>query len=206
MARGLVDEHRLTDEHRQAILAAIPARVKAKANWPELEQKALADLDEIVAGYRTMHARRQRYPLAKERKRWHRIGDLTEKLAVEMRELRREIPWNDPDPLWPNRFLTALWEIHNKVQFRFAWHDTWAAFRGTQNPHREFLYWGVLRVWTERLDGQLKYSLSPKGEPIGPLVRFFITCVEPVLDAETPRAGVADIIDRERNRRAKHPV
>jgi len=26
------------------------------------------------------------------------------------------------------------------------------------------------------------------------------------LDAETPRAGVADIIDRERNRRAKHPV
>jgi len=51
VARGLVDEHRLTDEHRQAILAAIPARVKAKANWPELEQKALADLDEIVAGY-----------------------------------------------------------------------------------------------------------------------------------------------------------
>jgi hypothetical protein len=118
-----------------------------------------------------------------------------------MRKLGRETPWNDPDPLWPNRFLTALWEVHNKVQVRSSWHDTWAAFRGTRNPHREFLYWGVLRVWIERLDGQLKYSLSPKGEPIGPLVRFFIACVEPVLDAETPRVGIPDIIDRARRHR-----
>jgi len=61
-------------------------------------------------------------------------------------------------------------------------------------------------VWTEVLNGQLQYSRNPQGEPTGPLVRFLTACVEPILGDETPRAGVADIIDRERDRRAKHPV
>ena len=37
----------------------------------------------------------------------------------------------------------------------------------------------------------------------GPLVRFFVACVEPILGNKTPGAGIADIIDREREARAK---
>jgi hypothetical protein len=80
------------------------------------------------------------------------------------------------------------------------------AFRGTQDPHRESLYSGVLRVWTEDLNGQLQYAKNRQGKPTGPLVRFLTACVEPILGEETPRAGIADIIDRERHRRAKHPI
>jgi len=52
----------------------------------------------------------------------------------------------------------------------------------------------------------LQYSRNKQGKPTGPLVRFFAACVEPILGEETPREGVADIIDRESNRRAKHSV
>jgi hypothetical protein len=203
-ARGLRDEHRLTDEHQQVILAAIPPHVTAKANWAKLEEKVWSDLDQIIAGYRMLNSRRRNYPIAAKRRRYDRMADLTKKLAAELRIERRETPWSDPDPLWPNRALAALWDVHNKVQVRSAWHETWAAFRGTQNPYREFLYWGILRVWTDRLGGELKYSMSRKGKPVGPLVRFFTACVEPVLGPdETPRTGIADIIERERESRRR---
>ena len=42
-----------------------------------------------------------------------------------------------------------------------------------------------------------------QGVPSGPLIRFFVACVEPVLGDKTPRAGIADIIDREKKARAK---
>jgi hypothetical protein len=171
-----------------------------------MSPEAWADLAEIIVGYRTFEYRRTPYPIAAERKRWQRIDDLTTKLAAELRLLRRQMPWPadpgaEPHPLWFKRGLAALWEIKNEVEIRAGYHAIWRAHRARQNPHREFLYGGVLRVWTDRLGGELKYSISAGGKPGGPLVRFFLACVEPVLAAETPRTGIADIIDRERKAR-----
>ena len=76
-------------------------------------------------------------------------------------------------------------------------------FGGRQNPHRELLYWGVMRVWTDRLGGELRYSNGRADAPRSP---------DPVLcglcraDPGGRNAGIstiADIIDRERKARAK---
>jgi hypothetical protein len=197
----------ISDEHSRNILTAIPSRMMAKGDRARLERIVLVKLDIIIGTYHdVLNTPREYYPSAKERKRWRRIDKLTEQLAQEMRKLRREIPWNDPDPLLPNRVLTVLWDLHMRAQVRLEWLDTLRAFRGTQDPYREALYSGMLRVWTEDLNGQLQFSRNRQGTPTGPLVRFFIACVEPILGDETPRGGVADIVDRERNRRARHLV
>ena len=193
----------ISDEHSRDILAAIPSQMMAKGDRARLERIVLTKLDEILGTYHDVLS--TNYPFAKERKRWRRIDKRTEQLAQEMGKLRRETPCSDPDSLLPYGVLPVLWEVHMRAQARLEQLDI-RAFRGTQDPHREALYSGVLRVWTEVLNGQLQYSRNPQGKPTGPLVRFLTACVEPMLGEETPRAGVADIIDRERNRRAKHPV
>ena len=193
----------ISDELSRNILTAIPSRMMAKGDRARLERMVLIKLDEILGTYHDVLS--TNYPFAKERKRWLRIDKLTKQLAQEMGKLRRETPWSDPDPLLPYGVLAVLWDLHMRAQVRLERLDI-RAFRGTQDPHREALYSGVLRVWTEDLNGQLQYSRNRQGKPTGPLVRFLTACVEPILGEETPRAGVADIIDRERNRRAKHPV
>jgi hypothetical protein len=199
--RGFRDEYRLTAEHWQAISAAIPSRIKTKANWPKLELRVQADLDKAIVLFRTLNSRRQRYPIAAERRRWKHIGDLANKLAIELRVLRGLKPTSDDDPDWLTEALIALQRVMHRVGDVSAFHDTRRAFRGRKNPYREFLYHDVLRVWARRLKGRLEnYWVSEQGEPRGPLVEFFIACVEPVLGAETPRAGIVDIIERERKR------
>jgi len=197
--RGFRDEYRLTAEHWQAISAAIRSRIKTKANWPKLEPIVRADLDEAIVLFRTLSSRRQRYPIAVERRRWNRIGGLIESLITELRMLRDLKPPADDDPEWLTEALIALQRAMHRVRDVSAFHDTWRAFRGRKNPYREFLYHDVLRVWTRRLKGRLEnYWVSKQGEPRGPLVEFFIACIEPVLGAKTPRAGIVDIIERER--------
>ena len=201
--RGFRDEYRLTAEHWQAISAAIPSRIKTKANWPKLELRVQADLDTAIVLFRTLSSRRQSYPIAAERRRWNHIGDLANKLAVELRALRGLKPPSDPDPDWLTQSLIALQRVSDRVKDVSAFHDTWAAFRGTKDPNREHLYHDVLRVWTRRFKEPLKCWITEQGEPRGPLVDFFTACVKPVLGAETPRAGIVDIIERARERRQR---
>jgi hypothetical protein len=199
--RGFRDEYRLTSEHWQAISAAIPSCIKTKANWPKLEPRVRADLDTAIVLFRTQSSRRQHYPITAERRRWNYIGDLTERLITGLRMLRDLTPPSHDDPDWLTEALIALQRVMHRVGEVSEFHDTWRAFRGRKNPYREFLYRDVLRVWTRRLKRRLEnYWVSEQGELRGPLVKFFIACIEPVLGAKTPRAGIVDIIERERKR------
>jgi hypothetical protein len=190
----------LDDEHRASIEASLPPGV-------QMTPKAWAVLAETIAGYRSFETRRTTHQIKAERARWKRIGDAVDVLASELRQLRRETPWDGADPGWINRSLAALWELNQKVETRAAFHAIWSTpFRGTRNPHRDFLYAGVMRVWADHLGGEVRCSRPPLGgAPGGPLVRFFTACVAPVLGDKTPRSsGIAEIIDRERAARNRH--
>jgi hypothetical protein len=186
----------LTPEHCARIGAALPPGLV-------MTPEAWIELNEIVVGYHIFRTRHASYPIVEERKRWTRLDKAVDEVGAELRRLQRKTPWSGPDPGWINRALAALWEVHCKVETRAAYHKIWSAFSRRENPHREFLYWGVMRVWTDRLGGELRYSKPEKGLPYGPLIRFLVACVEPILGDETPGGGLGDIIDREREARAK---
>jgi hypothetical protein len=165
----------LTEAHRAAIAAAIPAGVTASPEfWHELE--------ETIAGYRVFRARREHYDTDGERRKWRRLEKAVAALAPQLGE-------------------KLVLEFKRKAYAYAAWLDTAGAYRGTKNPDREFLYAGVLRGWTDHLGGKLQYSTSKKCPAYGPLVRFFVACVKPILGDDTPTSGIADIVDRERKER-----
>jgi hypothetical protein len=167
--------HELTPKHRTAIEAAIPAGVVVV---PEF----WAELTEIITHYQLMRARRVLYDVGAARRRWRRLEKSVAALAPQLGE-------------------KLVREFKRRAEAYAAYHDMRRALRGTKDPRREFLYWGVLGVWTNRLGGKLKCSTAIDGAPTGPLVRFFVACVEPILGPKTPHAGIADIVDRERKRR-----
>jgi hypothetical protein len=74
-------------------------------------------------------------------------------------------------------------------------------FRGNSKPHRENMYAGLLRVWTDIIGGELKFNRPPPGgQPYGPLIDFLHACLTPILgDKMRSTHGIADIIDRVRN-------
>jgi hypothetical protein len=80
--------------------------------------------------------------------------------------------------------------------------ETARLFSGRRNLYRELLFDGVLYVWT-RLGGKLAVSTAPNGgRATGPLLRFFLACVGPVLKEQTPSPhSVWDIIERQRKGR-----
>ncbi len=173
--------HELTPAHRAAIEAAIPAGV-------EVTPEFWAELIEIITGYQLLSARRARYDVKAERRRWQHLEKSVAALAPQLGE----------------RLVLA---VERQAKNFAAFHYTWREFRGTKNPYRcEFLYRGVLHLWTDHLGGELKYSIAIDGAPSGPLVRFFVACIEPILGADTPYAGIADIVDRERKSRDRTSI
>jgi len=124
------------------------------------------------------------------------IGALIDPLGEELRAIRRlplSLEWSDAS----SRLLAALGpvkelaELHVKRYRRMI-----AAFRGRNNPDRQFLYDAVLDLWCGRLGQELSKSQT-KGQPTGPLIRFIMAIINPVLGEEALTAhGVARIIER----------
>jgi hypothetical protein len=182
----------LTAEHRARIAAALPrGKVMSSEAWAELE--------ECVVGYRIFETRRLTYPIVKHRKyREH----MDKAVATVILGLCRDDMWPGDTTWWRPDALAAMSAIRRRVEALAAFQDMWGKpFSRRQNPDREFLYWAVMRVWTDHLGGELRYSKSRK--PSGPLIRFFVARVEPILGDKTPGAGIGDIIDREKKSRAK---
>ena len=186
----------LSDEHCREIEAALPAGVDYRP--------VLSALDEIVRGFLIFRERRSRRPPAHERVRWARIVKTISRLAAEVRQLKRETLWSDPYPEWPAHFLAELRNAQRHAETLLAVSIvSHLAVRGKRDEYREFLYWGVLRAWTDHAGGKLAFSKpAQRRSPGGPCIRFFLSVVTPILGDETPGPhGVAAIIRRERTNR-----
>lgn len=178
----------LAPEHRAAITAAVPkgATVSPEA-WQILEER--------IGGFRASRSRRTRYQIKTERKQWKRIADLVDQLTAELR------PYVTPDSRLARAYV-HLGDIDREITTREGWHQTWKFFRGNRDETREWLFTGVMLVWTNHLGGKLRYWRKV-GSVGGPLPRFLDACVRPVLGDETPR-NFDKAIDREKKARAHY--
>ena len=190
-----LDDNGLTDQYRRGVLAALPRGVKPPEQfWRDLEM--------AVAAFIAFQQHRRKRPPKRELERWQNIDRLVSELGDELRSIRRQMPGNAHDPLWPNKALTALWPVKLKAEAGvIAYTTIGRAFRGSKNPHRDFLYGAVCDLWRWHLGQRLAYSRADKGIPRGPLIRFFTACVGPVLgDAALGAYGIGSAIDREKRR------
>jgi hypothetical protein len=124
----------------------------------ELHDVDFAFLEVLFGDYLHLRQRRAAYPLRARRRFWDGI---------------RKQHQGEP----------ALLALADSYQ---AWHETARCFAARGNPHHDVLYYGVLRVWVDN-GGRLATSTSRTGVTTGPLVRYFLACVGPVMGTETPR-------------------
>lgn len=99
-------------------------------------------------------------------------------------------------------FIEQQEQSPNAARLAEHYKETARLFSGRKNLYRELLFDGVLFVWT-RLGGKLAVSTAPNGgRATGPLLRFFLACIGPVLKEQTPSPhSVWDIIERQRKGR-----
>jgi hypothetical protein len=204
----------LSDTHRQAIADTLVDReVDLKQVYLQLER--------ISEGYRILeHDRKLDQPnkaRLQEQKRERTISDLItwkrgyrENLNGQLNDFQQHpVAGHDEIELELSRIireveseLTNLEAVRQRICSHINNLDaTIRKFHGRSNPHRENMYIGVLRIWTDIIGDELAYSRSPNGGlPCGPLIRFFQACLIPILLDKTPGvSGLADIIDRVRN-------
>lgn len=192
--KALIDYEAIADWHREQVAAVLPPGVDIDKAWPDLQQCFYGFL-------RFHHVRTRKRPL-EERKRWEEITRLIDELASKVRTVNHETVWKDFDPMGSNRLLKELQKFRLKAELKI---EIWGPlsgelFSGKRNAHRDFLHWGILRAWTDRLGGRLT-TYSKSDLPRGPLIDFFVACVTPILpDVPSPHT-VADIINRERRNR-----
>jgi hypothetical protein len=191
------DARELTAVYKTAVAAAIPTDVVCPldAFW--------RDLAVIVEGYALMTERRQRRPPKRELEHWRKVASLTDMLGAELRKVRRDLLWSSRAA----RALPALWQVKNLADAHVAAYETLTdpkLTRGRSNPPREFLFAALLDLWSNSLGCDVRYSRAETkgGMPGGPLIRFLVAAVTPVLGDTTPTPhGFARIVDRERERR-----
>ena len=120
---------------------------------------------------------------------------------LRMRRRRKSILFSEERIRW-ERIAKLIPEyepaMRQRAEAYIEFYATARAFSRREDPHRELLFWGVFQTWTN-LGGELNRSKTPPG---GPLFRFFLACIEPILGKETPaHSSIPKIIEREREAR-----
>jgi len=201
----------LSDEHRQAIEDTL---VDRKVDREQVEQVFL-QLERIYEGYQALERDRELNPppnkarLQQERERISVSELITqrENLCRQLNDFRH----SGHDEI-EQELCRLIHEVESElsnleaVRRRICSHieNLDAAIRRFQrnnNPHRENMYIGLLRIWTDIIEGKPTFNRPPNGgPPYGPLIDFFRACLTPILGDKTRGAhGIADIIDRVRD-------
>lgn len=187
-----LNSRELEPSYRRAIAAALPAGL-------EPSDEFWAELADAVAGYFILSENRTRRQSARELERFRKIVVLIDELGKELRAVRSDQTALSLRAEVSGRALTALWPVRDYAAAYIEGHRSMnPAFRGRGNPHREFLYGAVLDLW-QRQGQRVRYSRAETnaGMPRGPLIRFFVACVGPILGGDTPKpSGIATILDR----------
>jgi hypothetical protein len=156
----------------------------------------------LVEAYVILTERRIQRPLRRLLEQKRASLALTDQLGAQLRGTLREYPgWGsrqDLYELWPiKRWLEKDIEVLEILTDSRFW-------AGRNDAHRQFLYGGVLDLWTGSLGLSLKYQRGRK-PPDGKLIQFFSAVVGPLLGSQAPGVhAIARIIDLERQRRASH--
>lgn len=178
----MIDGH-YTEDEWMMIMAACP--LAAASNFDE----ARRDLEQAINRYVSQRrVKLEMYQAASERDRWSTIRDTADNLAKLIEGARSwlsPIWWADDgidDPPARSAAIASLREISTHADATAADFGHYArSFSGKRNPDLDALYRAVLTVWTDRLHGKLRWSLSG-----GPMGRFFRTALAPVLGDRTP--------------------
>jgi hypothetical protein len=215
----------LSDEHRQAIADTL---VDREVDHEQVKQVFL-QLERISEGYRILERdRKLDHPnKAKALIRQEQISELIawkrsyrENLCGQLNDFR-QYPIAGHDEIEPELCrliheveseLSNLEAVRQQICSHIDNLDTAIRrFQRNSNPHRENMYIGLLRIWTDIIGSKPTYNRSPLGgPPYGPLIDFFRACLTPILGDKTRSAyGIADIIDRVRDpegyaKRKKH--
>ena len=151
----------LTAEHRARIVAALPPGV-------EMTPEAWADLHEIVVGYRIFETRRASYPIAEERKHRERLEKAVDTAAAELAVRRC-------GPTRIRRGANRRWRRCRRFAARSRPSPPFTKYGPPSPADRTHIasscIQGIMRVWTDRLGGELRYS-TRESTRYGPLIRF----------------------------------
>jgi hypothetical protein len=162
------------DEAWQAVAGNLPPRMDADQARRELEQ--------IGVDHRTMESARKRRPTKRDIQSTHRA----------IQHVLANVKLSD----------AARAELTAQDQAReIGYAMLRKAYSRKANPNQALLYDRILRMWRQG-GGSTQYSTEANGRtPSGPLIRFLAAVLRPVLGDGTPKpSGLADIIDRERDR------
>ena len=179
-----INTRELAAEYRRAVAEAIPdGTVVPAAFWT-----TLAD---AVTDYFIWQEYEAERPSKDLREKMQGIGKLIRLLGEELRSLK-QVPLSLDNT---SKLLSAMGPARSEIELHVARYSRMiAAFRG-HNPHRLQLYSAVLQLWCHELGQGLGYAKK------GPLVRFFVACVGPILGDDTPSAsGIAKVVEREKLR------
>jgi hypothetical protein len=179
--------------YQDAVSATLPRGTKvSEIFWFELE----ATLNTFLRWER----RRLRHPPLAERVRWQRMEGLATALIDDLFKAHLQTPRTYSDPNWAKPALNELKRLRARARSHIKAYDAIVkGYEGRRNTSRQFLYAGILDLWTKHLRQRLAYSRTPKGAPGGPLIRFFSACVDPYMGDEAPTVQtIAGIIDRAR--------
>jgi hypothetical protein len=151
---------------------------------PDDEAAFWQALAQLTADYSALAKRRKANPPKAELKRWQRNVKLLDRLEgfdpFKVAALKDQAETH----------VVGYWSINKES-------------RGHSGLPQLFLYFRVLNLWRVQLKRDLKYSRNDNG-PYGPLIDFFAAVVKPILGDKAPgAAGIASIIDDERNRVAE---
>lgn len=193
----VLDNNGLIESYRNAVAAALPMGVEPDAFF-------WRDLESAVGFYISMRQHRLHRPPIRERERWKRIAALVDELGAELRKVRKETPWSQSDLLWPNRALAALCPVKRYAEAAVIGYGMLAAAAlGRRDPPRWYLYHAILDLWRDHLKQPLRYSVSAGGKRGGPLVRFVVACVGPLVDKPPTVRTITSIVDERRKGRRR---
>jgi len=171
-ATGVIDlnAHEFEPAYKNAVIEALKPhkRQKAAREPPPLPDDFWCELADAVVRYFALSGNRRHRPHDLDRMR--RILTQIDALGEGLPRCRTLLPAG-----MTSYALRGLWPVKHYIETYLEAHQTMSpAFRRNSDVHRKHLFRAIIELW-QRQGRKLHFS------PRGPLARFIIACVAPIL-------------------------